>query len=65
MRFVGIWFNLDKEVTRDYVTAKDSDEASRMIHALYADGKEPAQALTITPASAGPDNAANTRCDFH
>lgn len=47
MKFVGIWFNVDEEVKRDYVDAKDSNEASAKINKLY-DGKEPpAPCLTI------------------
>ena len=51
MRFVGIWFDMDREVKRDYVTAKDSDTASAMIHALYPNQKYPAPALTVVLAS--------------
>lgn len=46
MRFIGIWFDLDREVKRDYVDAKDSTEASEKINALYGQNP-PAPCLTI------------------
>ena len=61
MRFVGIWFNMDREIKRDYCNAKDSTEASRLIHAMYPDGKYPGAALTVIPAS-GASNPSNTSC---
>lgn len=51
IRFVGIWFNMDREVKRDYVNAKSADEASNMIHAMYYGKKEPATALTVYPVN--------------
>lgn len=50
MRFMGIWFNMDTEVKRDYVDASNADEASRKIHMLYAGKGEPAEALAVVPA---------------
>ena len=47
MRFMGIWFNMDSEVKRDYVDASNADEASRKIHMLYAGKGEPAEALAV------------------
>lgn len=61
MRFVGIWFNMDRETKRDYVTAKDSTEASNKIHALYPSGRYPGKALTVTPVT-GPMDPSNTTC---
>lgn len=51
MRFIGIWFDKDREVKRDTVTAKTSDEASAKLHALYAGRKTPAPCLTVIPAN--------------
>ena len=48
--FIGIWYNPSREVKRDRVKAKDANEASCKIHALYAGKKEPAPCLTVIPA---------------
>ena len=61
MRFCGIWFNMDREVKRDYCNAKDSTEASAIIHAMYPDQNYPGAALTVVPAS-GAATAGNTTC---
>lgn len=47
IQFEGIWFNADNEVKRDHVLARDSDEASAKIHALYPDGDYPAECLSV------------------
>lgn len=49
MKFVGIWFDMDREVKRDVVNASDSNEASDKIHLLYRNGNFPAPCLTVTP----------------
>lgn len=51
IRFEGIWFNADSEVKRDVVMARDSNEASAKIHALYPNGNYPGEALTVVSAS--------------
>lgn len=63
MRFIGIWFNMDREVKRDYVTAKDANEASMLIHAMYPNQRYPGKALTVIPAN-GSMNAKNTSCNL-
>lgn len=59
MRFIGIWYNLDREVKRDYVEAANANEASAKLHKLYSSMEnEPAQCLTIIPQdgySSAPD----------
>lgn len=51
MRFIGIWYNMDKEVKRDIVEASNANEASAKLHQLYGndDKKEPAPCLAIAP----------------
>lgn len=49
MRFIGIWFNMDREVKRDFVDAKDSADASEKINALYFGKEPPAPCLTVIP----------------
>lgn len=51
MEFEGIWYNMDGEVKRDRVIAKDSTDASAKIHALYAGRAEPAECLSVVSAS--------------
>lgn len=51
MTFIGIWFNTSTEVKRDRVEAKDAEDASNKLHAMYAGRQEPARCLTVTPAS--------------
>lgn len=47
LKFVGIWYNMDTEVKRDVVFARDANEASDKIHAMYK--RHPAPCLTIVP----------------
>lgn len=50
MRFIGIWYNLDEEVKRDYVDASNATEASGKLHALYSGtNAEPAPCLAVVP----------------
>lgn len=58
--FIGIWFDMISEVKRDRVRAKDANDASAKIHALYAGRAEPAPCLSVIPAGgsyghSGPD----------
>jgi hypothetical protein len=55
MEFTCIWYNMDQEVKRDIIEAKDSEEASAKVYSLYG-GNPPAPALSIM-ASSG-------RCDI-
>lgn len=49
MKFEGIWFNLDREICRDEVEARDANEASSLIHSKYYGREEPGEALAIVP----------------
>ena len=52
MRFCCIWYYMDHEITRDYVDAKDTEEASVKVHLKY-NGADPGPCLSITPADLG------------
>lgn len=49
MRFICSWYNMDTEVKRDIVEAKDTNEASDKVYRLYPPGKPPAPCLAIFP----------------
>lgn len=60
MRFIGIWYNLDREVARDYVEASNANEASAKLHQLYENERdEPAPCLAVMPQD-GYSHAADT-----
>lgn len=59
MKFIGIWFNMDQEVKRDIVDARDSSEASEKINSMYG-ANPPASCLTIIP-----ENSSITGNDMH
>lgn len=64
MRFVGIWYDLDREVKRDEVEASSANEASLKIHRLYDNAIEPAPALAIVPKDAYGKGVNDTRGYF-
>ena len=65
MRFVGIWFDLDQEVKRDYVDAKDSSDASEKINSLYAGKEPPAPCLTILVQDSKKNNGSSDLNGFY
>lgn len=53
MKFIGIWYNMDEEVKREEVFAKNADEASAKLHQRYLINQWPAPLLSVIPASGG------------
>ena len=53
MKFIGIWYNMDEEVKREEVFAKNADEASTKLHQRYPINQWPAPLLSVIPASGG------------
>lgn len=51
MRFIGIWYDMNREIKRDYVDASDVNEASDKLHALYAGRREPGPCLSVVSES--------------
>lgn len=51
MKFIGIWYDLEQEVKREEVVAKDANEASAKLHERYPINQWPAPYLSIVPAS--------------
>lgn len=53
MKFIGIWYDMDQEVKREEVFAKNADDASAKLHQRYPINQYPAPFLSVVPASGG------------
>ena len=51
IRFVGIWYDMTKEIKRDYVNAVDANDASNKFYAMYPPNATPGPCLSVAPAS--------------
>lgn len=58
MEFTCIWYDMEKEIKREVVDARDSEEASAIVNSKY-NGHPPAPCLSITA-----NKGSNDVCGF-